>query len=172
MLRSPFARNSLCGSGGPGWMATGRAWYRSRMQRETFRSTSPDATRAFARRLAASLRPGDVVALHGDLGAGKTCFTQGLAEGLGVTDFVQSPTYTLVNELPGRIPLVHIDLYRLRGPADAPSIGLEDYFDGPGVTVIEWAERVLPLLPPRTIHVHLAHEPDGGRSIRVEGSGP
>ena len=143
------------------------------MQRQEFRSTSPEATRAFAREFGAALEPGTVIALHGDLGAGKTCFTQGMAEGLGVTGPVQSPTYTLASEYQGRLHLVHIDLYRIHGPNDAYSVGIEDYLEPVGVTVLEWAERISPILPAHTIHIRLEHgESDDVRHIRIEGSRP
>ncbi len=96
-----------------------------------------------------------MLALHGDLGAGKTCFIQGLAEALGVTATVSSPTYTLINEYRGRVPFYHADLYRLDDPAEALRAGLDDYLHSDGVTAIEWAERASTLLPARTIHVYL-----------------
>ena len=121
-----------------------------------FISHSPAETRAAAAALAPALRPGSVLALHGDLGAGKTCFIQGLAEALGVTATVSSPTYTLIGEYAGRIPFYHADLYRLEGPEEALKAGLEDYLYGSGVTAIEWAERAAALLPARTIHVRIS----------------
>ncbi len=112
-------------------------------------SHHPEETAALGRSLAAELRPGDVLALAGDLGAGKTRFTQGLAAGLGVEGGVTSPTFTLVHEYPGgRLPLTHIDLYRLENPAEVLGIGLDDYLYGEGVTVIEWADKFEALMPP------------------------
>ena len=119
-------------------------------------SRSPDDTRRAAARLAPALRPGAVLAVHGDLGAGKTCFIQGLAEALGVQVAVASPTYTLIHEYQGRLPFYHADLYRLDDPEEAVRAGLEDYLYGAGVTAIEWAERAAALLPPNTIHIHLS----------------
>lgn len=118
-------------------------------------SRSPEETRRFAARLAESLRPGTVIALHGDLGAGKTCFTQGLAQGLGVTRDVTSPTFTLVGEHPGRLRLHHIDLYRIHSVQEALNLGIDEYLHSAGVTVIEWAERIEPILPASTIHIRL-----------------
>ena len=118
---------------------------------------SPAETRALAEKLAATLQAGDVLALHGDLGAGKTCFIQGLAAGLKVTQPVSSPTYTLVHEYAGRLPLYHIDLYRLSGPAEALDFGLDEYMDGDGVTAIEWADRAESVLPSRTKHIRMVH---------------
>jgi tRNA threonylcarbamoyladenosine biosynthesis protein TsaE len=96
-----------------------------------------------------------VVALHGNLGAGKTCFTQGLAQAAGVKEPVCSPTYTLISEYQGTVPFHHIDLYRLGGPEEAYDLGLDEYLETAGITVIEWAERAAELLPPHTIHIRL-----------------
>ena len=122
----------------------------------------------FGRQFAASLQPGDVVALTGDLGAGKTCLVKGIALGLGVTQDVTSPTFTIIHEYRGgRLPLAHIDLYRLNSERDALNIGIEDYLNGPGITVIEWAERIESLLPPQTKRIRLAVVDDNSRSIEV-----
>lgn len=118
---------------------------------------SPEETRAQAIQLAERLSPGAVLALHGELGAGKTCFIQGLAQALAVGQPVSSPTYTLVNEYRGTLPLYHIDLYRLRDADDALNFGLDEYLDGDGITAIEWAERAEQVLPARTIHIRLSH---------------
>lgn len=131
-------------------------------------SNSADETERIAAELAATLRPGAVLALHGDLGAGKTCFIRGLARGLGVTRHVHSPTFTLINEYPGRVPLYHMDLYRLSSPDQALDLGLDDYLFGAGVCAIEWAERVAKLLPPHTIHVSLhLGETEDTRTISI-----
>ncbi len=116
-------------------------------------SHSVEETHAFARELLARLRPGDVLALHGDLGAGKTTFVQGLARAMGVSQAVNSPTFTLINEYPGPLPLYHVDLYRIRGPQDALSLGIDEYLHGRGITAIEWAERIQDLLPGRTLNL-------------------
>ncbi len=115
----------------------------------------PPETWAFAGRLAERLGPGSVVALHGPLGSGKTCLVQGLGRALGVAGPVSSPTFTLVNEYRGPLPLYHFDLYRLERPAEILALEWDEYLDGDGVTVVEWAERAAGLLPPRTVHVHL-----------------
>lgn len=113
-------------------------------------------TQALAGRLAAEMPPGAVLCLHGDLGAGKTCFVQGLARALGVRRPVGSPTFTLINEYKGKKPLAHIDLYRIRGAGDAFGLGLDDYLcHYPGIVAIEWAERVAELLPEDCWHVRL-----------------
>ena len=111
-------------------------------------SHNPQETFALGVQCAASLRRGDVLALAGDLGAGKTHFTKGLAAGLGVESDVTSPTFTLIHEYPGgRLPLFHIDLYRLEEEDEVLGIGLDEYLDGDGVTVIEWADKFAALMP-------------------------
>ncbi|HXQ95650.1 MAG TPA: tRNA (adenosine(37)-N6)-threonylcarbamoyltransferase complex ATPase subunit type 1 TsaE [Candidatus Acidoferrales bacterium] len=105
-------------------------------------SASADETRALAAHLAVAAAPGDVIALRGDLGAGKTQFAKGFALGLGVTAVVNSPSFTLMAEYAGRLPLFHLDLYRLAGAADAVAGGLLDERQQAGVTLIEWAERL------------------------------
>ena len=133
---------------------------------------SPEETEAVGRKLAAQLQPGDVLAYYGDLGAGKTAFTRGLAAGLGVTEPVTSPTYTIVNEyLSGRMPLFHFDMYRLDSADDLFDIGWEDYLARGGVCAVEWSEQVADALPEGTVYVTLTRHPehDGWRSITVEG---
>ena len=104
---------------------------------------SADETQALGQKLASRLAPGDVIAYFGDLGAGKTAFTRGLAQGLGITDPVTSPTYTSVNEyLSGRIPLFHFDMYRLSSSDELFDIGWEDYLSRGGVCAVEWSENV------------------------------
>ena len=104
---------------------------------------SADETQALGQKLASRLAPGDVIAYFGDLGAGKTAFTRGLAQGLGITDPVTSPTYTIVNEyLSGRIQLFHFDMYRLSSSDELFDIGWEDYLSRGGVCAVEWSENV------------------------------
>lgn len=100
-----------------------------------------DRTRRLGALLGRLLLPGDVVLLHGDLGAGKTAFAQGIGAGLGVAETINSPTFTLLKEYRGRVPLYHFDLYRIEDPAELPALGFDDYFGGEGVCVVEWAER-------------------------------
>ena len=135
---------------------------------ETHVSRSPEETRAIGERLGARLPAGAVVACTGELGAGKTCFLQGLARGLGVTGDVTSPTFVLVNQYRGRLPVYHLDAYRTGSLTELVDLGLEEMLHGDGVTVIEWADKLLPLLPPRTIHVHLSGLGDESREIRIE----
>ena len=107
------------------------------------RTISPEETEAVGRKIAAKLLPGDIIAYYGGLGAGKTAFTRGLAAGLGVTEQVTSPTYTIVNEyLSGRMPLFHFDMYRLDSADDLFDIGWEDYLARGGVCAVEWSENV------------------------------
>ncbi len=128
---------------------------------------SPEETWALAAELADALAPGTVIALHGDLGAGKTCFIQGFAAALGIDEPITSPTYTLIGEYEGRLPLHHIDLYRLSGPEEALGLGLEEYFDADGITAIEWAERAEGLLPPDLLHIRIEVDADGIRTFTI-----
>jgi len=131
-------------------------------------SHSAEETIAFGRQLAGSLRVGDVLALTGDLGAGKTCLVKGLAAGLNITHAVTSPTFTLIHEYRGgRLPLAHIDLYRLATASEAVNIGIEEYLSGAGVTVIEWAERIESLLPAQTKRIRLTALDETTRQIEV-----
>jgi tRNA threonylcarbamoyladenosine biosynthesis protein TsaE len=127
-------------------------------------------TEDLAASLAPGLKAGDVLLLSGSLGAGKTCFTRGLGQGLGLDpDLVLSPTFQLVRELRGgRLPLFHVDLYRLAGPAEAARLGLEEYFDADGVTVVEWPERLGPLAPPQAWRVAIDALDGGERHITLE----
>jgi tRNA threonylcarbamoyladenosine biosynthesis protein TsaE len=120
---------------------------------------SADATVALGRALAARLAPGAVVALHGDLGAGKTHLVKGIAEGLGGrAGDVTSPTFTLVHEVETDPPLVHADLYRVESEAEAAALGLDEWIAaGDAVVVVEWPERAPGLWPADTLHLHLAH---------------
>jgi tRNA threonylcarbamoyladenosine biosynthesis protein TsaE len=135
------------------------------------KSTSPEKTREVAARFAGALKPGDVVALEGELGSGKTCFVQGLARGLGVSEkaFVRSPSFTLLNEYEGKVPLYHFDFYRLFVAEDLGDLGLEEYFDGDGVTVVEWADKFLGSLPDRTIHIRFKIVDENIREIDIPG---
>lgn len=120
---------------------------------------------AWAMTWAHTLKSGTVIALHGELGAGKTCLVQGLARGLDVQEPVHSPTFTLINEYCGRMPLYHLDLYRLHSENQALDIGIENYLPGDGITAIEWADRIEGLLPPGTIHLVLEHGEEPGHRI-------
>jgi tRNA threonylcarbamoyladenosine biosynthesis protein TsaE len=134
-----------------------------------FSSGSPEDTIAIARALAEVLEPGDVVALTGDLGAGKTLFCKGIGEALGVPpDRVVSPSFTIVTEHAGRIPLTHVDVYRLDSLREAEEIGLDETFAGrEGICVVEWAEKVTELLPTGCIRVTFTISGGDRRGIAV-----
>lgn len=130
-------------------------------------TASPDETRAVGRRLAAFLAPGDTLALSGELGAGKTCFVQGVVEGLGGNPAdVSSPTFTIAHEYAARIPVYHMDLYRLGSLSEARAAGLLEYFERmDGICLVEWPERVADLMPPGTDVLVFAHAAGGRRTI-------
>lgn len=132
---------------------------------------SPAETEAVGEALAKTLRPGTVLAFRGDLGAGKTAFTRGLGRGLGCTERVTSPTYTIVNEYTsGRLPLFHFDMYRLSSEEDLFDIGWEDYLDRGGLCVVEWSERVSGALgSPVTVTIEKIPGSDQQRKITIEG---
>ena len=136
---------------------------------ETVVSRSPEETRAIGARLGARLGSGAVVGCIGELGAGKTCFLQGLAAGLGVTSEVTSPTFVLVNLYRGRLPVYHLDAYRTESLSEVLDLGVEEMFHGDGVTIIEWADKLLPLLPADAVIVRISGLGDEPREIVVEG---
>ena len=130
-----------------------------------FISHSEVQTRRLGTRLAEILSPGDVLALDGDLGSGKTRWVQGVCQGLGVTGPVVSPTFTLVNEYQGRCPVFHIDLYRITDPSELFTIGLEDYLYGNGISLIEWGNRAVDFLPASYLTVELYHLEETKRRV-------
>ena len=134
-------------------------------------SDSPARTEALGELVAARLRPGDVIACYGGLGMGKTAFTRGLARGLGVTEPVTSPTYTIVNEYEGDIPLFHFDLYRLGSSDELFDIGWEDYLARSGVCAVEWSERAEDAFDESTVRIDFRRDAqhDGWRTITVTG---
>jgi tRNA threonylcarbamoyladenosine biosynthesis protein TsaE len=132
-------------------------------------SHSPADTHRLAAEILATLPGQAVLALHGDLGSGKTCFVQGLAEAMGITEPVTSPTFTLVNEYKGERLLTHVDLYRLTNPDEALAMGFEELVESEGITAIEWAERAEELLPAGTLHLRFRTPEDGAsRVITIE----
>ncbi len=134
----------------------------------TITSRSPAETFAFGRELGAAVKSGDVFAVWGDLGAGKTQFSRGLAAGMGLAAHVTSPTFTLIHEYTGgALPLFHFDFYRLEAPGDALKIGLEEYLESEGVCVIEWADKFPGLIPASAQWIHFAHSGLETREIRV-----
>lgn len=134
---------------------------------------SAEETRALGAKMGALLPSGLVIALTGDLGSGKTAFVQGLARGLQVPPeyYITSPTFTLINEYPGRLPLYHVDLYRIGHAGEADDIGLPDIMHGPGITAIEWAERIQPDLPEDHLHVHFDIADRQSRHLTVIAAG-
>ena len=134
-----------------------------------FITTTPAETEAVGAALAQQLQPGDVIAYVGGLGAGKTAFTRGLARGLGVSDSVTSPTYTIVNEyLSGKMPLFHFDMYRLGSADDLFDIGWDDYLERGGVCAVEWSENVTEAME-NAIWVRIERLSDEQRRITIEG---
>ncbi len=134
-----------------------------------FETQSPEETEHVAEKLAGFLCPGDVIAYRGDLGAGKTAFTRGLARGLGCTEPVTSPTYTIVNEyLSGKMPLFHFDMYRLRCADDLFDIGWEDYLERQGVCAVEWSENVAEAIE-NPIWVSIEKTGEYSRTITIDG---
>ncbi|PTX97665.1 tRNA (adenosine(37)-N6)-threonylcarbamoyltransferase complex ATPase subunit type 1 TsaE [Verrucomicrobia bacterium LW23] len=133
---------------------------------DTITLNSPEDMYDLGKRLASELRGGEVLALYGGMGSGKTHFVKGLARGLGYTGEVTSPTFTLIHEYDGgRLPLYHLDLYRLEEPDAVSRLGVEDYFGGPGVTAVEWADRAEPLLPGLTWRLHFSSPSESRRTV-------
>jgi tRNA threonylcarbamoyladenosine biosynthesis protein TsaE len=141
-------------------------------QARTIASPSPEATFALGERLAAVARPGDVVCLWGDLGAGKTVFAKGFGRGLGVVGTISSPSFILMAEYPARLRLFHIDLYRLADAGDAVLGGLLDERQSEGVTLIEWPDRLGETLPPERLDVRIEGTADEPRAITLVAGTP
>ncbi|MCL2094191.1 MAG: tRNA (adenosine(37)-N6)-threonylcarbamoyltransferase complex ATPase subunit type 1 TsaE [Treponema sp.] len=138
-----------------------------------FTSSSPEETEAFGRSLAQTLRPGDCLALKGPLGAGKTCLSKALAAALGVKEIVRSPTYTIVSEYLGffhgeEVPVRHIDAYRLSGDEEFAALGGEELLNGPGIAIIEWADRIPLSIPPGSFWLEIAINGDDSRTLSLE----
>lgn len=133
------------------------------------KTSSVEATQDIAQKIGEHLMPGMILTLEGDLGAGKTTFTKGLAKGLGIKRNVNSPTFTIIKEYEGRIPLYHMDVYRLESGAE--EMGLDDYLFGEGVCVIEWASMVEDLLPKERLDIKIYREDETSRRIEVTSTG-
>lgn len=131
------------------------------------RLKSLDATNQLGMCLGKLSQPGDVICLYGDLGAGKTALSKGIALGLEVTENVTSPTYTLINEYTGRLPFYHLDLYRLCSEEEAYELGLEEYLYGNGVTVLEWPSRIADLLPRDRLEIELVKDPEADEERQI-----
>ena len=148
-------------------MNSGQDILQSMIEKHKIISKSPEDTFAFGKQIGESVAPGSVLTLVGDLGAGKTVFTQGLAEGLGISDAVNSPTFTIVQIYEeGRIPLYHLDVYRIGDISEMDEIGYEDYFYGDGVCLIEWANLIEELLPERYVEIRIEKNLEKGFDYR------
>jgi tRNA threonylcarbamoyladenosine biosynthesis protein TsaE len=143
------------------------------MKKMVLQTKSAHETVQVGKKIGQWLRPGEVVALMGELGAGKTQFIKGLAQGVGVkkSAYVSSPSFTLINEYKGEIPFYHIDLYRLEEEKEAEELGLEEYFHGEGITAIEWADRIPSLLPGELLRVQIHYTGEQTRSIELVAKG-
>lgn len=139
------------------------------MKQFEFISSQPEETMDFSKRLAEFLKPGDVIALEGDLGAGKTTFTKGLALGLDIKRNVNSPTFTIIKEYQGRMPLYHMDVYRVEDSFE--DLGFDEYFEGNGITVVEWAHLIEEQLPQELLMISLFLGENGTRKIVVTPKG-
>ncbi|CRK85391.1 tRNA (adenosine(37)-N6)-threonylcarbamoyltransferase complex ATPase subunit type 1 TsaE [Neobacillus massiliamazoniensis] len=133
------------------------------MKQYELHTIDSEETAHFAGKLAGLLKPGDVIALEGDLGAGKTTFTKGLAIGLEIKKTVNSPTFTIIKEYHGRLPLYHMDVYRVEDAFE--DLGFDEYFEGEGVTVVEWAHLIEEQLPAERLTIFLYHEGEEKRKM-------
>ena len=133
-----------------------------------FIASSAEETRRIGAQLALELNPGDCLLLIGELGVGKTTFVQGLAQGLGICERVRSPTFVLMHEYHGKVPLYHFDAYRIKNLDELREIGFEDTVRTQGITVIEWGEKAAGLLPQGCWHILIELLPDQTRRIRIE----
>ncbi len=142
--------------------------------KKVIETASPQETFAFGEELGRKAKPGTVIALSGDLGVGKTVLTQGVAAGLGITEPVSSPTFTILQVYEeGRLPFYHYDVYRIGDPEEMEEVGYEDCFYGEGVCIVEWADLIRELLPEDTVRITIEKDPEQGydyRRITVESS--
>ncbi|MFC2056349.1 tRNA (adenosine(37)-N6)-threonylcarbamoyltransferase complex ATPase subunit type 1 TsaE [Chloroflexota bacterium] len=134
-------------------------------------SQSPEQTQKLGVRIGELTLPSDVFLLVGELGAGKTCLTQGIAWGLGIKEYALSPSFVIMRELYGRLPLYHVDLYRLDRIEESMELGLDDYLYGRGVCVVEWAEKALSILPKKHLLIKIGYLSDTGRSLEMKPNG-
>ena len=134
----------------------------------TFTTHSPEETIEIGKKIGTLLQKGDVLALQGTLAAGKTTITKGIAQSLGVKDVITSPTFCLISEYEGKMPLYHMDVYRLDGAEDFANLGTEDMLYGNGISIIEWSEKIMSELPKKTIKIVITPNEDGSRSIAIE----
>ncbi len=134
----------------------------------TFRTNSAEETIELGKKIGKLLKKGDIIAMQGTLAAGKTTITKGIAQALGITDTITSPTFCLISEYYGTMPLYHFDVYRLEGTEDFINLGADDMLYGDGVSIIEWSEKIMDELPKRTIVLRLTPQEDGSRLIEIE----
>lgn len=134
----------------------------------TLKTNTAEETIELGRKIGRLLTKGDVIAMQGTLAAGKTTITKGIAESLGVTDTITSPTFCLISEYSGKMPLYHMDVYRLDGDEDFINLGTDDMIYGDGVSIIEWSEKIMDELPKKTIILKLEPQEDGSRIITIE----
>jgi tRNA threonylcarbamoyladenosine biosynthesis protein TsaE len=137
----------------------------------SFTTNSPEQTQNLGRRLGAMALPGDVFLLEGELGAGKTCLTQGIAWGLGINEYALSPSFVIIRELYGRLRLYHIDLYRLDNIEESVDLGLDDYFFGDGICVVEWPERAMSIMPQKHLLIRISYLSDTERRFQIAPKG-
>ncbi|MCQ2576564.1 MAG: tRNA (adenosine(37)-N6)-threonylcarbamoyltransferase complex ATPase subunit type 1 TsaE [Treponema sp.] len=133
----------------------------------TFKTHSAEETIALGVKIGNLLKKGDVIAMQGTLAAGKTTITKGIAQALGITDTITSPTFCLISEYSGKMPLYHMDVYRLDSGEDFINLGTDDMIYGDGVSIIEWSEKIMDELPKKTIILKLTPEEDGSRTIEI-----
>lgn len=131
----------------------------------------PDETAALGESIGILLKEGDVLLLVGSLGSGKTCLTQGIARGMGISDSIASPTFVIVMEHRGHLPLYHVDLYRLEETDTVLDLGLDDYFYGDGVTVVEWADRAMAAMPPEYLLIRMSYVDENRRGMLFHAEG-
>lgn len=131
-------------------------------------SRSPGQTRQLGVKIGRLAQPGDVILLSGELGAGKTCLTQGIARGLGIEENALSPTFVIIREMRGRLTLYHIDLYRLDNIEESIDLGLDDYLYGQGICVVEWAEKALSIMPKDHLLIEISYLSDTGRAFHLK----
>jgi len=139
-----------------------------------FTSSSPVDTEKLGRCLGRIVKKGYIICLTGDLGVGKTEFVKGVAKGMGIEDYITSPTFTIVNEYQGTLPLYHFDVYRINDVEEMYEIGCEEYFYGDGVSIIEWADLIQDIIPKENIRVHISKDLEMGedhRNISIETTG-
>ena len=134
----------------------------------TFTTKSQEETIALGQRIGSKLKKGDIIAMQGTLAAGKTTITKGIAQALGITDTITSPTVCLISEYYGKMPLYHMDVYRLEGGEDFINLGTDDMLYGDGVSIIEWSEKIMDELPKTTIILKITPQDDGSRLIEID----